>query len=299
MSRQGKEQRGRARQHSPQSQGLKISFDPGSGSRVEADIQVLDSSEDGVGVELAVPLVSGSQVTIAGPLIIGDCRTEITARAKVSWCKMVREGNYRAGLAFDHLAGAAHSSHTRVTYSAPPPIVDHYEVMEVNPKASPDTIHRIYRILAQRYHPDNSGSGDEEVFKRLLEAYRVLSNPEARAAYDVQRLASRQTRWRIFEDMQPGRGPEAEKHKRHGILTLLYTQRVNEPEQSGMTIHDIEDLLACPREHLTFSLWYLKENGYIVRSDNGRFSITARGVDQAEEPAPAGLRQDRLLASAK
>jgi hypothetical protein len=57
-------------------------------------------------------------------------------------------------------------------------------------------------------------------------------------------------------------------------------------------------LLGCPREHLSFSLWYLKENNYILRGDNGRVSITARGVDQAEAPVPSNQREDRLLAPA-
>ena len=58
----------------------------------------------------------------------------------------------------------------------------------------------------------------------------------------------------------------------------------------------MEDLLGCPREHLEFSLWYLKENGLVVRQDNGRFTVTVKGVDWAEsEEATERLREDRLL----
>jgi hypothetical protein len=47
---------------------------------------------------------------------------------------------------------------------------------------------------------------------------------------------------------------------------------------------------------LDFSLWYLKENGFVARQDNGRFTITATGVDWAEkEEAREQLRADRLL----
>ena len=84
-----------------------------------------------------------------------------------------------------------------------------------------------------------------------------------------------------------------------GILELLYTQRCNEPEKPSMNMHDLEDLLGCPREHLEFSLWYLKENGLVVRMDNGRFAVTAKGVDWAEtEEAAERLREDRLLPAA-
>ena len=65
-----------------------------------------------------------------------------------------------------------------------------------------------------------------------------------------------------------------------------------------MSIHELEDLLACPREHLEFSLWYLKEKNWITRTDNGRYTITAHGVEQAEAAEILCPREDRLLPSA-
>jgi predicted transcriptional regulator len=94
-------------------------------------------------------------------------------------------------------------------------------------------------------------------------------------------------------------GKVAEKSKRKGILDLLYTQRANEPEKPSMNLHELEELLGCPREHLEFSLWYLKENGLVTRMDNGRFAVTAKGVDWAEqEEASERLRSDRLIEAA-
>ena len=297
MSTAGREQRKHPRTKSDKPQSLKVSFDPGSGTAVEVTVAIVDSNDEGIGVELAVPLVIGSLVTIMGPLVIAGSRVEITGRARVKWCKMAREGVYWAGLYLDGVSSRS-SGKTNPVHAENSSGVDYYEVLEVSAKASPDTIHRVYRILAQRYHPDNAETGNEEAFKDLLAAYRVLSGPEERAAYDVQRLANRQTRWKIFEQVEASRGPEGEKRKRHGILALLYTKRVNEPEQPGMSLYDLEELLGCPREHLSFSLWYLKENNYILRGDNGRVSITAQGVDQAEAPVPWSQREDRLLAPA-
>ena len=296
MSTAGREQRKHPRAKSEKPHRLKVSFDPGSGAHVEVAVAIVDSNDEGIGVELAVPLVLGSLVTLIGPLVIAGSRVEITGRARVKWCQLEREGVYRAGLYFDDVS--SRSSGKKVAQSENSTAIDYYEVLEVNPKASPDTIHRVYRILAQRYHPDNAETGDEEAFKGLLAAYRVLSGPEERAAYDVQRQSNRQTRWKIFEQVEASRGLDAEKRKRHGILALLYTKRVNDPDQPGMSLYDLEDLLGCPREHLSFSLWYLKENNYILRGDNGRVSITAQGVDQAEAPVPLSQREDRLLAPA-
>ena len=55
---------------------------------------------------------------------------------------------------------------------------DFYEILEISPNAQPETIHRVYRLLAQSYHPDNQETGDAARLSMVLEAYRVLSDPE-------------------------------------------------------------------------------------------------------------------------
>ncbi|HFB98912.1 MAG TPA: hypothetical protein ENJ62_07210, partial [Bryobacterales bacterium] len=175
---------------------------------------------------------------------------------------------------------------------------DYYEVLQVSPNAHPDTIHRVFKILAQRFHPDNPDTGDEETFKKILAAYNVLKDPEQRAAYDARRESHLRARWRIFRKPAEAMGPEAERRKRQGILQLLYRQRVQDPEYPALSIHDLEDLLGCPRDHLQFSLWYLKEKGYISRDDRGRYSITVTGIDEAEAAAAPHVPAERLLQAA-
>jgi hypothetical protein len=275
---------------------LKIYLDHGSPK--QAEISLLDVGPDGVGVETPGPLTVGSMVSVTGEISRGSAREKIHGHAHVLWCLAGQNGAYSAGLSFDDAGSRSFFSQAGAG-SAPvgTPAMDYYDVMEVSHKASPDTIHRVYRILAQRYHPDNTETGEEEQFKRLLQAYRVLSDPEQRAAYDVQQLANRQLRWKIFDQPNATRGFEAERRKRQGILSLLYTKRVSQPDQPSLTIHELEDLLGCPREHLEFSLWYLKECAWIQRGDNGRITIAAKGVDQAET-ALAPNSPDRGLLSA-
>src|SRR5215470_11535729 len=62
---------------------------------------------------------------------------------------------------------------------------DYYEVLQLSPKADQDTIDRVYRLLVKRYHPDNQETGDPHKFAEVVEAYRVLADAEARAAYDI------------------------------------------------------------------------------------------------------------------
>ena len=62
--------------------------------------------------------------------------------------------------------------------------VDYYEALQISVNAEPETVHRVYRLFAQRYHPDNKETGSESRFRLVTEAYRVLSDPKLRAQYD-------------------------------------------------------------------------------------------------------------------
>ena len=167
------------------------------------------------------------------------------------------------------------------------PFVDYYEVLQISPNAQPETVQRVYRLLAQMYHPDNSETGDLERFNIVLEAYRVLSDPEKRAAYDVDHRANVSLQWKIFDQSTAPQGIESEKRKRIAILSLLYNKRLHEPSRPAMGVLEFEQLLGCPREHLELSLWYLREAGCIQRSDNAKFTLTAKGLEKLEEDSVA------------
>lgn len=174
---------------------------------------------------------------------------------------------------------------------------DYYDVLQVSPTADPETIHRVYRFLAQRVHPDNRESGNPEAFKRILEAYRVLGDPEKRAAYDVEHSNARRVWWKIFGKKSSVEGTQAEREKRQGILSILYRKRMVDPERPALPVREMEELLACPREHLQFSLWYLKETRQIHRTDQGKYTITVDGVEAAESGAGMPPESIRLLPS--
>src|SRR5579883_1215550 len=62
---------------------------------------------------------------------------------------------------------------------------DFYAVLGVAPAASAEEIRQAYYQLARQHHPDAGASdADAERFKIINEAYRVLSTPQLRVAYD-------------------------------------------------------------------------------------------------------------------
>lgn len=64
---------------------------------------------------------------------------------------------------------------------------DYYRVLGVSKKASKDEIKKAFRKLAMKYHPDKNKDNKqaEEKFKKINEAYAVLSNDEKRKQYDM------------------------------------------------------------------------------------------------------------------
>lgn len=73
--------------------------------------------------------------------------------------------------------------------------LDHYDVLEVDPDAGPDEIERSYRVLSAAYEGDSLATyslfGAEEAEQlrdRIDQAFRVLSDPALRRAYDAARM---------------------------------------------------------------------------------------------------------------
>ena len=102
--------------------------------------------------------------------------------------------------------------------------LDYYEVLQISPNAEAETIQRVFRILAARYHPDN-------------------------------------------------------------------------PETASLSILQLEKMMDIPREHLLFTIWFLKEKKCIEFTDNSDYVITGDGTEYIESHSPKQESLVKLLSA--
>src|SRR5271165_1698890 len=161
-------------------------------------------------------------------------------------------------------------------------IPDYYEFLQISPNAELDTVHRVFRFLAARFHPDNPQTGDTEKFFLLKEAYDVLSNPARRADYDAAYKKEAPAGVPLSTSIDFMDSMEGELNRRLAVLALLYIQRRINPYKPEVSLLEVEGRMGFPRDYLEFTAWYLRNKGYINRSDNSDFELTADGVDFVE-----------------
>jgi curved DNA-binding protein len=178
--------------------------------------------------------------------------------------------------------------------------VDYYEVLQVSTSAEPETINRVFRLLAQRFHPDNQKTGSEDRFRIILEAYTVLSDPEKRARYDIMHEQLRKDRWRLVATgAQIENDFEMEQAARLAVLEVLYTKRRVDQNQASIYLMELEKLIGRPREHLEFTIWYLLQKKLIQYDDTSRLLLTVEGAEYLEQSYRTTLLQKRLPASSE
>jgi hypothetical protein len=235
----------------------------------------LDISASGVGLDSPreLPIDAVVQVKASDASVVGE--------AFVAHC--TRRGlRYHIGLEFSDKSGKqAHKPSVRKAEAE----TDYYDVLQISSKADMETIHRVFRIMAARFHPDNPETGDQEEFLRLKKAYDVLCDPGLRAEYDGIRDLRETDPMPIFELKDFVTGVEAESNRRLGVLSLLYNQRRTDPDHPGISLLELEKRMGFPREYLSFTMWYLRAKEFVMAADNSDYALTAAGVDHVESNA--------------
>lgn len=106
----------------------------------------------------------------------------------------------------------------------------YYEILGVNQKASLDDIKKAYRNLAKKYHPD-SRTGNADKFRKLNEAYVILSNEKTRKDYDSLLNKSKQN------------------NKKPSYDTSIYESRemqniINELQKTNYSITELSEVIS-------------------------------------------------------
>jgi len=176
--------------------------------------------------------------------------------------------------------------------------VDYYELLRVSPGAEVESIQRVHRALSARYHPDNTETGDIERFLRVNEAYQVLSDPDKRKEFDAHYKTRKENPLPIFLTKEFAEGVDGEINRRIGMLCLLYTQRRANQMNPALSVLEIEQRMSIPREHLVFTVWYLKSKRFISQDDRSSLLITAEGIDFLEANLPEHKTMYKMLEAA-
>jgi curved DNA-binding protein CbpA len=176
--------------------------------------------------------------------------------------------------------------------------VDYYELLRVSPGAEVESIQRVHRALAARYHPDNTETGDLERFLRVNEAYQILSDPVKRRDFDQQYENRKESPLPVFLTKEFAEGVDGEINRRIGMLCLLYTQRRANQAAPALSVLEIEQKMSIPREHLVFTIWYLKAKRFIQQDDRSSLGITAEGIDFLENNLPQHKTMYKMLEAA-
>jgi len=174
--------------------------------------------------------------------------------------------------------------------------VDYYEFLQLSPNADTDTIERVFRHLAKKFHPDNTESGDKDRFRVILEAYQTLNDPETRAGYDARYQDYWNRKWRLASEAGGRTAFNDDRETRESMLSLLYVQRRRNMKSPGLGEYEVARLLSKPLELIEFHIWYLKAKGWVERIDTGQLAISVSGVDQVEQ-GKLRLRNDNLLSA--
>ena len=154
--------------------------------------------------------------------------------------------------------------------------IDYYEVLQASPTAEPEIIHRIYRLLAQRFHPDNQETGDPTAFASSW-TYMTLSISKSARNTRVASSAETGSLASDFDRPQGGRGLRVRTdHPPHRARGASCSGGVWNQEAPGWT-PAVEQLIGRPRSTLSSRSGIWQQKKLVYRDDSARLMITARG----------------------
>ncbi len=163
---------------------------------------------------------------------------------------------------------------------------DHYKVLEIDPKSNLEAIQQAYGKLAQKYHPRNTQTGDQDKFDAINLAYEVLSDSGLREEFDKLKGGGPEKAEFKFSGLGFFAALGHETALRAALLCVLYDCRRLQPFTPGLSMRRVENMLETTGEGLSFALWYLKQRNLVASDDKSNLMITVEGMDYLETNPP-------------
>ena len=165
---------------------------------------------------------------------------------------------------------------------------EHYKILELPIDADINEIKRQYRKMAKKYHPDlnqENKAEAEEKFKKLKEAYEVLSDENKRTAYDLEWKKQRK------DEQKARRKPQPEKPKEKTVKTPEKVKKETPAEQKKSPIKPREK--AHKKSGFSFKIFRLFFSLVII---SAVMFFSAPKVLQHKEKIHSSLREIKELA---
>jgi len=208
--------------------------------------------------------------------------------------------------------------------------IDFYEFLMVSPDADKPMIEWAVRLLATRFGKKNGEYVDEAKYNLVRLAYRTLSDPAKRAAFDAlraERIGSGDAPAQSGANgsaangapeppgeapPEPKRDPNAEltldqiriptqasaedvriqRRLRQGSIAALYDILITRPRNPELGRAEIARATGVHSDDLEGPLWFLRETELLRTTTAGLYTLTAKGVEWAEAGGVAHLNPD-------
>ena len=161
--------------------------------------------------------------------------------------------------------------------------VDLYALLQVRSTCDNTMLDKAFRHFAQQYHPDHSETADIDKFQQVLDAYRLLKDPESRAAYDTEYNSHYKNEEndypKFYDQLVDSTTANADAEAHEEVLFSLYKRRRERADDPGVMRYYIQQKLQCTDESFEFHIWYLKSKGFIELMEDSSLAITIAGVD--------------------
>ena len=161
--------------------------------------------------------------------------------------------------------------------------VDLYALLQVRATCDNTMLDKAFRHFARQYHPDHPETADIDKFQQVLDAYRLLKDPERRTTYDVKYNSHYKNEEndhpKFYDELVDSAPANADAEAHEEVLFSLYKRRRERADDPGVMRYYIQQKLQCSDESFEFHIWYLKSKGFIELMEDSSLAITIAGVD--------------------